>query len=63
MKRKTWKSKLNKKEAQHLKDNGIKTIADFRRTRALQIADLKTGAVKYEPCFDCRHIAIKLGEA
>jgi len=51
---------LTKKEQKHLtKDAGVDSMAAFVRTRDYHKKWKKeTGD---EPCYDCRHIAIKLG--
>lgn len=53
-----WMNKLNETERQHIaNDAGCKTLAQFKDVRAAQ----KRLDPKKEICFDCRHIAIKLG--
>jgi len=58
-KRKTWKSKLNKKELKHLKEMGITNKASWLRNLEHQKRLRDSGGV--EPCWDCRFIAEKLG--
>lgn len=54
------KKVLTKKEQRHLtKDAGVNSMAAFLRTRKNQL-ELKQGTL-IEPCFECRHIAKKLG--
>ncbi|EKD40819.1 MAG: hypothetical protein ACD_74C00157G0004 [uncultured bacterium] len=60
MKRKTWKSKLTAKELKHLKvDAGVKTLTDAKRNFEHHAEMRRTSSV--EPCFECKHIARKLG--
>lgn len=54
MKRKTWKSKLTKKELAHLRETGARTLADVRANVAHQDGMLF-------PCWECIGIARKLG--
>jgi hypothetical protein len=51
----TWRSKLTKQELNHLKVGGIHTLKELRETRKFQIE-----VTKFD-CFECKHIAIKLG--
>jgi hypothetical protein len=52
---------LTKKEQKHLRENKIRTLYDMRK----QVAFLKDMKEKYPdyqyPCYDCLHIAKKLG--
>lgn len=60
MKRKTWKSKLTAKERKHLQEvAGVKTMADAKRNFVAQAEMRQTSSI--EPCFECKHIARKLG--
>jgi hypothetical protein len=54
IKRLKWEKKLTAKELKHVREWGGKTLAGFKETRRLQ----KNGA---DACWDCRHIARKLG--
>jgi len=55
-----WQEKLTKKELKHLGQEALShTLADFRKVRAAQ-TNLR-GKDGREPCFECRHIALKLG--
>lgn len=55
MKRKGWKSKLTKKELQHVKDTTSNCLlSQFR----INIEGQKGGGIV---CFECRSIARKLG--
>lgn len=61
MKRKTWRSKLTKKEVKHMKDTaGCTTLAGLERNFKAQ-AKMRKEIPEIEPCWDCRHIAEKLG--
>jgi hypothetical protein len=53
----TWRNKLNKTELHHLKMSHIVTLTDFKETRTAQKELDRTKEV----CYECRHIAIKLG--
>jgi hypothetical protein len=53
-----WQKKLNKTELHHVhNDAGCKTLDDFRQNR---IGQKELDPTK-EVCYQCRHIAIKLG--
>ena len=53
-----WQDKLTKKELQHVRvDAGCRTLADIKTNREGQ---KKLDPTK-EVCWECRHIAIKLG--
>lgn len=54
-----WKDKLTKKELEHLKDNGILTLREFKIVAEKQKCD-RSDMSGYEPCWDCRFIAKKL---
>jgi hypothetical protein len=55
---KTWTDGLTESEIRHLtEDAGCKSLADFEMTRHEQ----KRLDSKKEVCYDCRHIALKLG--
>lgn len=59
MKRKGWKAKLTKKELAHIRettDGGL--LREFKRNREGHRKERAEG--KREPCFECRHIALKL---
>jgi hypothetical protein len=51
-----WQKKLTKKELKHLQEVHVTTLRAFVQLRKDQNAQ-----VWKDPCFDCRHIAIKLG--
>lgn len=57
---KLTKKVLSKKEQRHLSEMGIKSMADFKRTRTEQKRMLLSGT-GFEPCWDCKMIAAKLG--
>ena len=61
----TWQSKLTKKELQHVREWGGRTLAGFKHNRAVQLEmkarDEANGFRNTEPCWDCRTIARKLG--
>jgi len=60
MKRKTFMSALTKKEQKHLKEcANVRTKEAFQRTINAQAEMRKTSPI--EPCFECKHIAEKLG--
>jgi len=56
---------LTKKEKRHLRDMGMATLREFKLAAAEQkrIRELPPpkGFKFYEPCWDCRFIAKKLG--
>ena len=61
------KKVLTKKEQKHLSEVNVHSMAAFIRTRAAH-AEMreknerdKNNPLAPEPCFDCRHIALKLG--
>ena len=57
---KTWKGKLTKKELAHIAettDNCL--LREFKANRTQHLAWKEDDGK--EPCFDCRHIAVKLG--
>jgi len=59
-KRKTWRSKLNKSELKHLKENKIQTKDDLN----VQKEFMKEAIHNFPgtmPCWECKHILIKLG--
>ena len=61
MKRKTWQSKLTKEELTHLKVMaGATSLAGPKRTFEAQ-KEMRKLHPGLEPCFDCKHIALKLG--
>ncbi len=49
---------LTKKETEHLKSQGIKTLRDFTTIAAAQVEMRKTSTI--EPCYECKNIARKL---
>lgn len=55
---------LSKKEKAHLKEMGCNTFSAFKETAQYQ-AKLRREhtetSYNYEPCYDCKHIALKLG--
>jgi hypothetical protein len=54
------KKVLTKAEQKHLTESGVHSMEAFKRTRAAQIK-MKEDEPRIEPCFECRHIAQKLG--
>ena len=53
-----WQDKLTKKELKHIKETTTTpTLAHFKTNRKHHNAE--PGGK--EPCYECRHIAIKLG--
>lgn len=55
-----WQEKLTKHEFNHIKTTTIDgTLREFKRNRAAHLKEVASG--KDDPCFVCRHIAIKLG--
>ena len=55
---------LTKKEQRHLTKAGVNSMEAFRRTRAIQIEiknQVTINSRGIEPCFECKHIARKLG--
>lgn len=60
-KRKTWRSKLTKKELQHMKESECTTFSSLERNFKHQ-ADMrkKFPEPMHEPCWDCKAIARKL---
>jgi len=59
-KRKTWRSKLNKKELNHLKEMKIHTKYDLEKQKE-HIKEFTRDFPNTTPCWDCKHILIKLG--
>ncbi len=59
--RRTWRDKLTKKELKHLKEAGITTLTMLKTSREEQRKWAAEHPDFPEPCFDCRHIALKLG--
>ncbi|MCK4828808.1 hypothetical protein KA005_74475 [bacterium] len=64
-KRKTWRSKLTKKELKHLKEDAFEsgtrlTLAVLEHTFRVQ-ADMRKQDPTFEPCWTCKAIARKLG--
>ena len=55
-----WQKKLTKKELAHVKDSCGGTILGIKRTREHHRKMLEEFPT-IEPCFECKHIAIKLG--
>ena len=49
---------LSKKEKKHLREQGVRTLAEFKETAEKQRVLRKHGG---EPCFECKNIARKLG--
>ena len=60
-KRKTWRSKLTKKEITHMKESECTTLSALKRTFEHQ-AKQRTEHPEpiHEPCWECRSIAQKL---
>ena len=57
---------LTKAEIKHLKEDvGVTTISGFKRTAMFHVEMRKENAERgypdAEPCWTCKHIAIKLG--
>lgn len=64
-KRKTWRSKLTKKELKHLKEDAFEsgtrlTLAVLERTFRVH-ADMRKQNPGSEPCWTCKAVARKLG--
>ena len=53
-----WKD-LTKKEKKHLKEMDVRTLYDFKLMAEKQ-REFRIEAPDIEPCWDCKHIAIKL---
>ena len=60
MKKAKWQKNLTAKEIRHINEttNGG-TLKSFKQNVAIQEKWRKEG--ESEPCFECKHIAIKLG--
>ncbi len=56
---KPYKKKLTKKDFRHLKKFGIYTYNAIERQMKNLVKERKT--TKFEPCFECKSIAGKLG--
>lgn len=61
-----WQDKLTKEEHKHLREGGMRTLADFVKNRKWQVrkrnAEIKRGRTyNPEPCPICPTIARKLG--
>lgn len=60
-KRKTWRSKLTKRELIHLKeDAGVNNLDGLRKNFSGQ-AETRIANPEIEPCWECKTIAQKLG--
>lgn len=60
-KRKTWRSKLTKKEIAHMKESECTTLTELKTTFEHQAKMRKQfPEPMHEPCWDCRAIAKKL---
>ena len=62
-----WQKKLTKKELKHMKENNCGTLKAFAWLRSCQ-REHRIDAIEKgfspgiaEPCFECKHIAMKLG--
>ena len=53
------KKMLTKKDQKHLSKNGIHSMASFLKNREYQIKYMAESGI--ELCFECKHIAQKLG--
>lgn len=57
-----WQDKLTKKELKHLRvDANVRTLAAFRRTFEAHEQMRNGEEFRFEPCFECKTIARKLG--
>jgi hypothetical protein len=58
-----WQKPLTKTEIRHLKEMGVTTLKAARKNFAHQ-KKMRSSAPEpmLEPCWDCRHIAKKMGE-
>jgi len=55
-----WQKKLNKGELKHIKETtDAPTLSAFKSNREHHHEMKKKDGI--EPCYDCRHIAVKLG--
>ena len=61
MKRKTWRSKLTKGELAHLKLMESNTLSKLKINLEAQAMYRRENPHTFEPCFDCKGIAVKLG--
>ena len=55
----TWQQKLTMQELEHLRGNGMTTLAKVKSTRLDQNKGRERSGI--EPCWDCRAIYWKLG--
>jgi hypothetical protein len=55
-----WQKGLTKKERDHIKEWGGRTLNGFKQNRESQ-KPMETGIPGSWPCFECREIARKLG--
>lgn len=60
-KRKTWRSKLTKKEILHLKEDANCTTLDGLKRNFAGHVEMRLKHPESEPCFECKQIARKLG--
>ena len=68
MKRKSWKDKLTEHELKHVRETtDTGALYQFKENREHQRALVKAHKEKFpdfpysEACYECRHIALKLG--
>jgi hypothetical protein len=55
-----WKNKLTDEELSHLNEANCFTLSDVKRSCEGQ-AEMRVKFPKWEPCFECKAIARKLG--
>ena len=55
-----WQQKLDPAERLHLKEQGMTTLTEIRRTASCQ-AEMRKTHPRTEPCWTCKFIAKKLG--
>lgn len=56
---KPYKHKLTKKQLAHLKEFNIVNMVGIKRQMERLVKDRKT--TEFEPCYECKGIALKLG--
>jgi hypothetical protein len=54
-----WHQKITLKEFRHIRETASGSLAQFKRNREWH--RLERDISGEEPCFECRHIALKLG--
>ena len=56
-----WQDKLSGLQVKHLREQRIRSLKAFKRTREAQKGMMENARSKHEPCWECRKIALALG--